>query len=627
MSKMSKCWFFAGMLVSVLSAHGSAMAQSTTTLLSNLPIAAQSSVSAAIGSYIPAYYVHPARDGFDAVNPSHRLTTYFTARGIEALSAGTGWRMTLRGYGYGRDLDNAEVVSPRVNLNRVEYHRGPLTEWYVNGPAGLEQGFTFDRAPGKSNGKPLTIVLALSGDFTATVDGTRAGLVLQARDGSVEPGYAGLNAYDANGKEIRTWLELHGSTVLLRADDTGARYPVVIDPWIQLAKLTASDGSEDGFGVSVAISGNTIVAGAPLAKIGTNLEQGAAYVFVKPASGWKDMTEVAKLTASDGAAYDELGYAVTVRGNTVIVGAPQAARNGGFLAGAAYVFVKPKSGWANMTQTAEFTASDEGPGSYFGGAVTIDGNTALVNGVGNGGIGGGTEYVFVKPASGWQSGTETAQLTASNGDVGNAAISGDTVVGGSAGFHRWTGVAYVFVKPAGGWQSMTETAILTDSNGKIGDDFGWSFAVSGNTLLVSAPQGTKNGTSCTCGPGKVFVFVKPATGWKTGIKYTAKLTVAGNPAGFNLGYSVALTWNMAVVGSWPNYDGSKAPKGLAYIFTKPTTGWKTTSRPNVKLSPSDPVGYDNFGLSVGISGTTVVSGADGAADGHRTNGAAYVFGQ
>jgi hypothetical protein len=174
---------------------------------------------------------------------------------------------------------------------------------------------------------------------------------------------------------------------------------------------------------------------------------------------------------------------------------------------------------------------------------------------------------------------------------------------------------------------MTETAILTDSNGKIGDDFGWSFAVSGNTVLVSAPQGTKNGTSCNCGPGKVFVFVKPATGWKTGIKYTAKLTVAGNPAGFNLGYSVALTWNMAVVGSWPNYDGSKAPKGLAYIFTKPTTGWKTTSRPNVKLSPSDPVGYDNFGLSVGISGTTVVSGADGAADGHRTNGAAYVFGQ
>jgi hypothetical protein len=309
---------------------------------------------------------------------------------------------------------------------------------------------------------------------------------------------------------------------------------------------------------------------------------------------------VAKLTASDGAAYDELGYAVAISGNTVIAGAPQAARNSGFLAGAAYVFVKPTSGWANMTQTAEFTASDEGPGSYFGGAVTIDRNTALVNGVGNGGMGGGIEYVFVKPASGWQSDTETAQLTSSNGDVGNAAISGDTVVGGSAGFHRWTGAAYVFVKPAGGWQSMTETAILTDSNGKIGDDFGWSFAVSGNTVLVSAPQGTKNGTSCNCGPGKVFVFVKPATGWKTGIKYTAKLTVAGNPAGFNLGYSVSLNGNTAVVGSWPAHYGSNTTEGLAYIFTKPTAGWKTTSRPNMKLSPSDPVKYD---LSTPILGS------------------------
>jgi hypothetical protein len=627
MRKMSKCWFFTGMIACVLSARGSALAQSATMPLSNLPVVAQSSVSAAMGSHITAYHVRAVGDGFDALNPSQTLTTHFTARGIEVLSAGAGWRMRLRGYGYGRNLGNAEAVSPRVNLNRVEYQHGSLTEWYVNGPGGLEQGFTFDRAPGKSDGKPLTIALALSGDFTATVDSNRAGLILQAKDGSAEPGYAGLNAYDADGKEIRAWLELQGSALLLRADDTGARYPIVIDPWIQLAKLTASDGSEDGFGVSVAISGNTIVAGAPLAKIGANLQQGAAYVFVKAASGWKNMNEVAKLTASDGAQSDELGYAVAISGNTVIVGAPQAVRDGGTLAGAAYVFVKPEGGWANMTETAEFTASDEGPGSYFGGAVAISGNTALINGVGNGGMGGGTEYVFVEPASGWTSGTETAQLTSSSGDVGNAAISGDTVVGGSAAFNRWTGAAYVFVKPAGGWQNMTETAMLTDSNGKIGDDFGWSFAISGNTVLVSAIQGIKNGTSCNCGPGKVYVFVKPATGWKTGTKFTAKLTVAGNPAGFNLGYSVSLNGNTAVVGSWPAHFGSKATKGLAYIFTKPAMGWKTTSTPNVKLSPSDPVKYDNFGISVGISGDTIASGANGAVEGNKTNGAAYVFGK
>lgn len=395
----------------------------------------------------------------------------------------------------------------------------------------------------------------------------------------------------------------------------------------QLAKLTASDGTEDSFGVIVAISGNTVVVGAPLAKIGANSMQGAAYIFVKPASGWKNMTQVAKLTASDGAAVDEFGYSVAINGNTVIVGAPQAVRNGGDVAGAAYVFVKPKSGWTDMTETAEFTGSDEGAGSFFGGAVAISGNTALAAGVNNGGNGDGAEYIFVKPAGGWESGTETAQLTASNAGLGRAAISGDTVVAGAPALDQWRGAAYVFVKPAGGWQTMTETATLTDANAKIADDLGWSVAISGSTVLVGAIQGIKGGYDCNCGPGKVYVFVKPATGWKTGTKYTAKLTAAGTPAGFNLGYSVSLDGNTAAVGSWPAHYGSKVTEGLAYVFTKPVGGWKTTSNPNATLSPSDAVSDDDFGISVSISGNTIVSGANGAKENNSEDGAAYVFGK
>jgi hypothetical protein len=90
MRKTSKCWFFVGMLACVLSVCDSSLAQSVTTRLSNLPIAAQSSVSAAMGSRTTAYHVHAVRDGFDALNPSQKLTTHFTARGIEVLSAGTG---------------------------------------------------------------------------------------------------------------------------------------------------------------------------------------------------------------------------------------------------------------------------------------------------------------------------------------------------------------------------------------------------------------------------------------------------------------------------------------------------------------------------------------------------------
>jgi hypothetical protein len=90
----------------------------------------------------------------------------------------------------------------------------------------------------------------------------------------------------------------------------------------------------------VAVSGNTVVAGAPSATVGGNAGQGAAYVFVKPASGWVSATETDKLTAADGAANDKLGWSAAAdSGNTVVAGAPYAAVEGNPAAGAAYVFV------------------------------------------------------------------------------------------------------------------------------------------------------------------------------------------------------------------------------------------------------------------------------------------------
>src|SRR5580704_4662182 len=88
-------------------------------------------------------------------------------------------------------------------------------------------------------------------------------------------------------------------------------------PAIKTAKLTASDGQQfDTLGWNVAISGNTVAVGAPGATIGSNVGQGAIYIFVKPASGWANMTQTAKLTASDGQADSLLGRGVAISGNT-----------------------------------------------------------------------------------------------------------------------------------------------------------------------------------------------------------------------------------------------------------------------------------------------------------------------
>ena len=98
----------------------------------------------------------------------------------------------------------------------------------------------------------------------------------------------------------------------------------------ETAKLTASDDAfNDTLGWSVALSGDgsTVAAGARYAAIGGKSAQGAAYVFTMSGPGWANMTQTAKLAASDGAAGDFFGYSVAISGDTVVVGAYEEESN------------------------------------------------------------------------------------------------------------------------------------------------------------------------------------------------------------------------------------------------------------------------------------------------------------
>src|SRR5215471_6773777 len=120
--------------------------------------------------------------------------------------------------------------------------------------------------------------------------------------------------------------------------------------WVNTASLTASDGQGgDEFGIVVAVDGNTMVIGAPGRGQGT----GVTYVFTESNGVW---TQAAELSASDAVTDEGFGGSVAIRGNTIVVGASSAGVSG-TLHGTAYVFVKPATGWTNMTQTAELTAS------------------------------------------------------------------------------------------------------------------------------------------------------------------------------------------------------------------------------------------------------------------------------
>jgi hypothetical protein len=544
--------------------------------------------------------------------------------------------MSFQSYGYGEARQSVARVVPDLRLNRVEYRRGSLTEWYVNGPLGLEQGFTLSEPPGEAQGKPLAIALALSGDLKALAEPKRRGLILSKNAVKPELQYAGLAAYDATGKELPSSLELRGSELLLKVQDAGARYPVTVDPWVQLAELTASDGASGDFmGISVGISGQTVVVGAPGATVGANAGQGAAYIFVKPPSGWANMTETAKLTASDGQAGDGFGGAVGIAGNTIVVGAcPQSGVCNG--PGKVYVFQRPKGGWKTTSKfKAELTASDGVATDGFGNEMSIsgDGSTVVV-GAASATVKGQTDvgavYIFVKPNGGWKTAAETAKLTESKpkayDDFCCVSVSADgsTVFVGALQFDfpdntpTGPGKAYIFIRPAGGWKSTSKAqAKLTASDGVSGDWFGFCQAGStclsgdGTTVLATAPAANSFA-------GKGYVYVEPPGGWATTSKFDAELTPSDGQT-ILLGWSAAITDGTAVLGAVAGSNG-----GAAYVVTKPKSGWKTTSKFEAELIPGDGFNGDDFAFSVGISGNTIVVGAPTGGSGAGT---AYVFGK
>lgn len=279
--------------------------------------------------------------------------------------------------------------------------------------------------------------------------------------------YSKLKAFDAQGKELPAKMKLADLQIIISVTTAEAVWPITIDPlFVTETKVTGADSDAaagDRFGWSVALSGDTVLVGAYLDD-DAGASSGSAYVFVKPGTGWADGTETAKLTASDAASGDRFGEAVALSGDTALVG----ARNGdaGIAdSGSAYVFVKPISGWATGTETAKHTASDAASGDGFGESVALFGATALVGAF-----------------------------------LGDAGAASDIV--------NFSGSAYMFVKPATGWATRTETAKLTASDAVAGDRFGDAVALSGDTALVGAYQDDDGsiGTDFNHNSGSAYLY-------------------------------------------------------------------------------------------------------------------------
>jgi hypothetical protein len=229
------------------------------------------------------------------------------------------------------------------------------------------------------------------------------------------------------------------------------------------------------------------VVGAYLDDIGSNADQGSAYVFARNGASW---SQPLKLTASDGGAYDEFGHSVAVSDITIIVGAPG---NGGFTTyeGSVYVFMRRSSSWG-LTQ--KLTASDGEANDRFGVSVAVSNDTLVVGAsLDDNGfyVDQGSAYIFVRSGAVWggQVKLTVANIVADSRFGRSVAINGEMVVVGTgadmAVSNSDHGSAYVFVRSGRFWspqRKLTAIDVVTDGR------YGRSVAISGTEIVVGAPH-------------------------------------------------------------------------------------------------------------------------------------------
>jgi hypothetical protein len=348
--------------------------------------------------------------------------------------------------------------------------------------------------------------------------------------------------------------------------------------WTQEAYLKAPNSdANDLFGISVAISGDTIAVGAsgersnvctiingPTASgvnDGTFASWGAVYVFRRTGVNW---AQEAYLKPSNCGGSDEFGYSVGIDGDTIVAGAYRedssqtTITNGAAIplnnsaadAGAAYIFKRTGVNWA---EEAYLKAPNAEANDFFGWSVAIAGDTVVVGAYAE----------------------DSNQFTITNGTT----ASGNNLALGS-------GAAYVFKRTGVNW---AQEAYLKPPNTNTNDRFGYNVALSGDTVLVGSDQeqstaaGVRNGESVpflTGAPnsGAAYLFRRSGTTWKHEAYFKPFNTATDD----NLGRAVAVSGETVILGvaqedsnqagitAAASTNNSSLNAGAAYIYRRVT---------------------------------------------------------
>lgn len=358
-------------------------------------------------------------------------------------------------------------------------------------------------------------------------------------------------------------------------------------------KILASDGKAWAhFGSGVSVSGDHMVIGA-VKDSDDGYYAGAAYIYERNTNGlW---VEKQKISGHDTKTMSNFGSAVSVSGNTMIVGARDDAY--GENAGAAYIFENNGTSWEEVVK---LNASDAAGGDDFASIVSLSDSHAVIATIKS------KAYIFEKTTTGWR---EAAKLlppdeSSTDGFGRNVSISGNTVVVGAASAYQSeekSGAVFIYNKTSTGWTLVTT---LTAPNGIY--TFGRALQIDGNQMIVGAGKA-------------VYIYEKTISGWQQLSKILS--TDVDDSNTYFYGYNnVSISDKYAVVGDYSDSEKDYRA-GAAYIFEKSSQGWARKS----KVLASDGSFYDHFGITVAVdSGDVVITSSFNNEKG-REAGAAYGF--
>ena len=445
-------------------------------------------------------------------------------------------------------------------------------------------------------------------------------------------------AIDGDTLVVGVPYEASGSTGIdSQANDaaTGAGAAFVFvrsgSTWVQQAYLkpaaVGTGQAGDQFGMAVAISGDTIVVGAPNEDSSTRgiestpdetlRDSGAAYVFVRTGSTWSQQAYLKPGANGTATTWELFGSAVAVRGDLVAVGAPgEASSTTGInsvpnasaaYAGAVYVYARSGSTWAYEAYLKPLQVGTTQAGDRFGATVALSGQTLVV----------GAPY-------------EDSSTTGVDSVANELATD--------------AGAAYVFVSTAGVWSQQAYLKPAAIGSTQVNEQFGGAVAIDGNLLVIGAERERGSGTSPGAVPddyapaGAAYVFRWTGANWVQ----EEYLKASNSSVGISFGRAVGVSGQRISVGAYqersgstginstPNGDASSA--GAVYVFVHTGGGWVQEAY----IKPHAISAGDWFGNRVAMSAGTLVVGApsedgsarvvNGAVDEEApAAGAGYVF--